>query len=68
MHFIKASTIAPDARDIMVFCVDTLNLSQNKEKITIKNALLGLSFANLGKSLDCGLLLNPLLLNGEYNE
>ena len=68
MHFIKASTIAPDARDIMVFCVDTLNLSQNKEKITIKNALLGLSFASLGKSLDCGLLLNPLLLNGEYNE
>lgn len=68
MHFIKANTIAPDARDIMVFCVDTLNLSQNKEKITIKNALLGLSFAGIGKSLDCGLLLNPLLLNGEYNE
>ena len=67
MHYISASTIS-SKKDIMVFCVDELKLWQNKEKFVIKNAMLGLTFLNLEEKLECGLLLNPLVLNGEYNE
>lgn len=67
MHYIPALSVGQKS-DILIFTIENFSVSQNKFKYHFKNAVLGLTFANLDKQLDCGLLLNSKLLNGDYYE
>lgn len=67
-HYLSVNTVGNNANKILVFNVDEITLTQDKKSFVIKNAMVGLTFTNLQKNLDAGLLLNPKVLNGGYCE
>lgn len=67
LHYVKTNTIGKSS-EILVFSIPNLILKQKAKKHIISNAFLGLTFSDLDKKLDCGLLINPQIINGEFNE
>lgn len=50
---------------ILLFNLENVKIIKKNKKIIIKNAIFGLSFANLEKKLNCSILLNSGLIGGE---
>lgn len=67
-HYLSVNTVGNNSNKMLVFNVDKITLTQEKQSFVIKNAMVGLTFTNLQKNLDAGLLLNPKVLNGGYCE
>lgn len=60
-HYIKVSTVTTNG-EMLVFCVDSFEISMPQQNIVLKNATLGLTKSNF-KNLSCDLLLNPKLMS-----
>lgn len=56
-HYIK-SGFASGSGKILIFTVDAIEININKNKKTIKNANLGLVYAQFNKNFNCNMLLN----------
>lgn len=66
-HYVRVGTISGKTQKVMVFCVEELQVWQNGKAITISNAPIGVTFAQLDKSLSCGMIISPqLLIGGKY--
>ena len=55
-HYIKVNSIGSKS-EMLVFCVDGLKISQNKESFFLKDSCLGLTLIDLEKKLSCGFIL-----------
>lgn len=61
-HYIGASSINNSSK-MLVFNMDELIIKIKNDEIVIKNPAIGLSFKNLEKNLNCGMLLNSSVLS-----
>lgn len=56
-HYVKSS-FASGSANLLVFCVDEVQIEVNNINKTIKNAKLGVSYAKFNKNFNCDMLLN----------
>lgn len=63
VHYIKYHSVANMSSEIMIFYIEKLQIFQKKFALNLQDSCLGLTFANLEKKLECGVLLNPQTLN-----
>ena len=67
VRYIKTGSINASS-DILVVNLEKLTLKQNKKTYLFNDIPLGLTFKKLEKQLNCSLLLNINLFNGEFYE
>lgn len=61
-HYVK-SGFASGGANILVFCVDEIQIELKSEAKTIKNARLGVSYSKFAKNFNCDMLLNLNVFN-----
>lgn len=66
-HYISVGSVGKKT-NMLIFEMEKFKIFQKNNNFSIKNAVFGLTFVNLEKNLDCPLLLNPDIINGDKNE
>lgn len=63
-HYISVGSVGKKT-SMLIFTMENFKIYQKNNDFLIKNAVFGLTFVNLASKLDCPLLLNPNIINGD---